>query len=129
MPRIAGVNLPENKQIEIALTYIYGIGRPLSQSILKQAKIDFNRKASDLDSEEIERLKIVIEKNFKIEGQLRRMVLTNIKRLKDIQSWRGSRHIAGLPVRGQTTRINSRTVRGNRRRTVGSGRKKAPGPK
>ena len=104
MPRIAGVNLPENKQIEIALTYIYGIGRPLSQSILKQAKIDFNRKASDLDSEEIERLKIVIEKNFKIEGQLRRMVLTNIKRLKDIQSWRGSRHIAGLPVRGQTTR-------------------------
>jgi small subunit ribosomal protein S13 len=129
MPRIAGINIPENKQIEVSLTYIYGLGRPLSRKILKEAKIDCVRKASELTSEEVGRLKEIIEKNYKTEGDLRRDIITNIKRLKEIGSWRGSRHIKGLPVRGQTSRVNNRTVRGNVRKTVGSGRKEAPGPK
>jgi len=129
MPRIAGINIPENKQIEVSLTYIYGLGRPLARKILKEAKIDTVRKASELNSEEVGRLKEIIEKNYKTEGDLRRDIITNIKRLKEIGSWRGSRHIKGLPVRGQTSRVNNRTVRGNVRKTVGSGRKEAPGPK
>lgn len=129
MPRIAGINIPENKQIEVSLTYIYGLGRPLARKILKEAKIDAVRKASELNSEEVGRLKEIIEKNYKTEGDLRRDIITNIKRLKEIGSWRGMRHIKGLPVRGQTSRVNNRTVRGNVRKTVGSGRKEAPGPK
>jgi small subunit ribosomal protein S13 len=129
MPRIAGINIPENKQIEVSLTYIYGIGRPLSRKILSEAKISIVKKASELTSEEVNRLKEIIEKNYKTEGDLRRDIITNIKRLKEIGSWRGSRHIKGLPVRGQTSRVNNRTVRGNVRKTVGSGRKEAPGPK
>jgi len=129
MPRIAGVNIPENKQIETALTYIYGIGRSLSRKILRKAKINPYQRAGDLKSKEIMTLKEIIEKNFKIEGELKREVLMNIKRLKEIKCWRGLRHIKGLPVRGQRTRVNSRTVRGNVRRTVGSGRKKPPAPK
>jgi len=128
MPRIAGVNIPENKQIEIALTYIYGIGRSLSKRILKEAGIDSARKASSLKPEEINKLKDIIEKKYKIEGGLKREIITNIKRLKDISSWRGVRHIKGLPTRGQRTRTNTRTIRGNVRKTVGSGRKAAPGP-
>jgi len=128
MPRIAGVNIPENKQIEIALTYIYGIGRSLSRKILKEAEIDPQRKASDLNSEEISKLKDIIEKKYKVEGALRREIMANIKRLREIGSWRGFRHIRGLPVRGQRTRTNTRTVRGNVRKTVGSGRKPPPGP-
>lgn len=128
MPRIAGVNIPENKQTLISLTYIFGIGRPLSAEILKKAKIDPLKRAGELDQEEIARLKSVIEKNYRVEGDLRRQTLMDIKRLKDIKCWRGQRHIKRLPVRGQTTRINSRTVRGNIRKTVGSGRRKAPAP-
>lgn len=123
MPRIAGINIPDNKQILISLTYIYGIGSNLSKKILKEAKIEFYKKAKDLTADETNRLKEIIEKNYKIEGELRREVITNIKRLKDISSWRGVRHIRGLPVRGQRTRTNTRTVRGNVRKTVGSGRK------
>ena len=123
MPRIAGVNIPDNKQIEIALTYIYGIGRSLSRSILNTAKVDSQKKASQLTADEVNRLKEIIEKNFKIEGDLRRERMMNIKRLKDIGTWRGLRHIKGLPVRGQRTKTNTRTVRGNVRKTVGSGRK------
>jgi len=123
MPRIAGINIPENKQIEVSLTYIYGIGRALAKKILNQLKIESRRRASQLTSEEVGRLKEFIEKNFKIEGELRREIMMNIKRLKDIGSWRGVRHIKGLPVRGQRTRTNNRTVRGNVRKTVGSGRK------
>ena len=126
MPRIAGVNIPEQKKIEISLTYIYGIGRALSREILRQADIDPFQKASALKPEDVVKLKSIIEKNLKIEGELRRQILKNIKRLKDIKSWRGSRHVKGLPARGQTSRVNSRTVRGNVRKTVGSGRKKAP---
>lgn len=128
MPRIAGVNIPENKQIEIALSYIYGVGLSLARKILNQAGINLQKRAKDLTSEEINRLKEIIEKNYKIEGALRREVMMNIKRLKDISSWRGIRHTKGLPVRGQRTRTNTRTVRGNVRKTVGSGRKAAPEP-
>ena len=129
MPRIAGVEIPEGKKIWIALTYIYGIGRSLSWKILRQAKIDPEKKAKDLSAQEINILKEIIEKNYKVEGDLRREKLMNIKRLKDIGCWRGLRHIKGLPVRGQRTRTNSRTVRGNVRRTVTSGRKPPPQPK
>jgi len=128
MPRIAGVNIPEQKQIEIALTYIYGIGRSLSRKILQEANIEPWRRAKDLTSEEISRLHEIIEKKYKIEGELRKMVMMNIKRLKDIGSFRGIRHLKGLPVRGQRTRTNTRTVRGNVRKTVGSGRKPPPTP-
>jgi len=123
MPRIAGINIPDNKQIETALTYIYGIGLALSRKALKEADIKLSTRAKDLTPEEINRLKEIIEKKYKIEGELRREILMNIKRLKEIASWRGMRHMKGLPVRGQQTRTNTRTVRGNVRKTVGSGRK------
>ncbi len=123
MPRIAGVNIPEKKQIEIALTYIYGIGLSLSKKILKEAGIDSKKKASELSTQEVSSLKEIIEKKYKIEGELKRQTLMNVKRLKDIGCWRGLRHIKGLPVRGQRTRTNTRTIRGNVRKTVGSGRK------
>lgn len=125
MPRIVGVNIPERKQIEIALTYIYGIGRSLSRKILTEAGIKFDCLASELKTEEINKLKDIIEKKYKIEGGLRREVMMNIKRLRDVGSWRGIRHIKGLPVRGQRTRTNTRSIRGNVRKTVGSGRKAA----
>lgn len=128
MPRIAGVNIPENKRIEIALTYIYGIGRPLSKRILDELKIDINKKASVLTPKEVNDLKDFIEKKYKIEGDLRRQIMINIKRLKDIGSWRGHRHSKGLPVRGQRTKTNNRTVRGNVRKTMGSGRKPPAAP-
>lgn len=123
MPRIAGINIPDNKRIEIALTYIYGIGRSLSNKILAQAKIDPNLRAGKLVPEQLNLLKDIVEKSFKIEGELRRERMMNIKRLKDIGAYRGIRHIKGLPVRGQRTRTNTRTVRGNVRKTMGSGRK------
>ncbi|MFA5080271.1 MAG: 30S ribosomal protein S13 [Candidatus Paceibacterota bacterium] len=129
MARIIGINIPDEKTIDIGLTYIYGIGPSLSKKVLAECNIDLKKKTKDLTQDEIGRLKQVIEKNFRVEGELRRDVMMNIKRLKDIGSWRGGRHSKGLPVRGQTSRINSRTVRGNRRNTVGSGRKAPPSPK
>jgi len=126
MPRIVGVNIPEKKQIEIALTYIYGIGHSLSRKILAEAKINPQKRASQLNAQEVNQLKEIIEKKYKIEGELRRELLLNIKRLKDVGSWRGIRHIKGLPVRGQRTKTNTRTVRGNVRKTVGSGKKLPP---
>ncbi len=128
MPRIAGVNIPENKQILIALTYIYGIGRSLASKILAEAKINPSLRAKDLTPEKINLLREIIEKKYKIEGDLRREVMMAIKRLRDIGAFRGIRHIKRLPVRGQRTRTNTRTVRGNVRKTVGSGRKAAPEP-
>ncbi|MBU4298905.1 30S ribosomal protein S13 [Patescibacteria group bacterium] len=125
MPRIAGVNIPENKQILISLTYIYGLGFPLAKKILAETKIKSSLRAKDLSPDETNRLKEIIEKNYKVEGDLRREKMLNIKRLKDIGCWRGLRHMKGLPVRGQRTRTNTRTVRGNVRKTVGSGRKPA----
>ncbi|XOA42913.1 MAG: 30S ribosomal protein S13 [Candidatus Nealsonbacteria bacterium] len=126
MPRIAGVNIPENKQIEIALTYIYGIGLSLSSKILIQTSINPSKKAKDLTPDEINRLKEIIERNYKVEGEVKRGKIMAIKRLRDIGTWRGLRHAKGLPVRGQRTKTNTRTVRGNVRKTVGSGRKPPP---
>ena len=123
--RLIGINIPDNKRMEIALTYIYGIGRFLAGEILKTTKIDFNKRAKDLTPEEIGRLKEAIEKKYKIEGELRQSVKQNIARLKEIQCYRGSRHLKRLPLRGQRTKTNSRTVRGNVRKTVGSGKRKA----
>ncbi|MDD2731881.1 MAG: 30S ribosomal protein S13 [Candidatus Pacebacteria bacterium] len=128
MLRIAGANIPEKKQIEVALTYIFGIGPSLSRKILKELKIDPFKKASALTMEEISRLRNEIEKKCKTEGELKRQIMTDIKRLKEIRCWRGIRHIKNLPARGQRTKTNTRTVRGNVRKTVGSGRKPAPGP-
>jgi small subunit ribosomal protein S13 len=128
MPRIAGVNLPESKHIEISLTYIFGIGRSLSRKILVAAEIDPTKKAAELNPQEVAKLKDVIEKRYKVEGELKRDILANIKRLKEVGSWKGLRHLRGLPVRGQRTKTNNRTVRGNVRRTVGSGRKPPSSP-
>lgn len=124
MARIAGVTLPNTKRAEIALTYIYGIGLTSSRKILEDLKIDPNTRAKDLTEPQVNDIRKTIEKNgFLIEGELRREVLSNIKRLKEISSYRGSRHTKGLPSRGQSTKTNTRTVRGNVRKTAGSGRK------
>ena len=128
MPRLAGVNIPDKKQIRVSLTYIYGIGEPASKKILQQAKIDPQKKAGELKTEELSVLRDIIEKGFKIEGGLRREVMMNIKRLRDIGSWRGLRHQKRLPVRGQRTSTNNRTIRGNVRKTVGYGKKAAASP-
>lgn len=125
MPRIAGVNIPENKKIDVALTYVYGIGPTLSKKILEKAKIDKEKRANKLSSEEISKLRDIVEQSYQVEGDLRQEKNMNIKRLKDISCYRGSRHQKGLPSRGQRTKTNNRTVRGNLRRTMGSGRQKA----
>ena len=110
-------------RIEAALTYIYGIGWPRAQEILKAAQIDPNTRTKDLDENQANKLRNIIEKQYKVEGDLSREVIGNIKRLKEIGSYRGLRHTKNLPVRGQRTKTNSRTVRGNTRKTMGSGRK------
>ncbi|MFH0969402.1 MAG: 30S ribosomal protein S13 [Patescibacteria group bacterium] len=125
MARIAGINIPDEKRIEIALTYIFGIGISTSNKILEGLKIDKNKRAKDLNSEELNKLREEIEKKYRIEGELKHEVKMNVKRLKEIKSYRGIRHMRGLPVRGQRTKTNTRTVRGNVRRTMGSGRKSA----
>lgn len=126
MARIAGVTLPNTKRAEIALTYIYGVGLTRAQNILKELGIDPNTRAKDLTEPQVNDIRKVIEKHgYLIEGELRREVLSNIKRLKEISSYRGSRHSKGLPARGQSTKTNTRTVRGNVRKTMGSGRKAA----
>lgn len=123
--RIAGVTIPNEKRVEIALTYIYGIGRTTSNKILVSAKIDPNTRVKDLKEDDANRLRVLIEKDMRVEGDLRRDVSANIKRLKDIGSYRGSRHAKSLPARGQRTKTNNRTVRGNVRRTATSGKKPA----
>lgn len=125
MARIAGVTLPKNKRIEVALSYIYGIGFSRSRLILKQTAISPDKKVVDLNESEENTLRQFIEKQFKVEGELRREKTLNIKMLQDIGCYRGTRHKKHLPVRGQRTRTNSRTVRGNVRRTMGSGRSKS----
>jgi small subunit ribosomal protein S13 len=122
MPRISGVNIPEKKRIDIALTYIFGIGRAKAIEILNGTKTDPSIKAGELTPEQVNELKRFIEKNHRIEGDLKRDIMTNVKRLKDIKSYKGTRHLKNLPVRGQRTKTNSRTKRGNKRVTVGSGR-------
>lgn len=125
MPRIAGINIPENKKITTSLTYIYGIGPNLAKKIISDLKIDSSKKSSELTNEEANKLRDLVEKNYKIEGELKRIIQNNIKRLREIGSYRGHRHSRSLPVRGQRTKTNSRTRRGNVRKTVGSGRKKS----
>jgi small subunit ribosomal protein S13 len=129
MVRIKGVEIPDKKQIWVGLTKIYGIGRSLSFKILKEAKIDPFKKTQNLTAEEINKIQKIIEENYKIEGELKREQLLAIKRLKELGTWRGLRHVKKLPVRGQRTRTNTRTVRGNVRKTVGSGKKPGPAPK
>ena len=126
--RIVGTNIPDNKKIEFALCYVYGVGISLARKIARQAQIDPNKRARDMSQEEINKIRDIIEKNFKIEGDLRREIMMNVKRLKEVGSYRGFRHMRGLPVRGQRTKTNSRTRRGNVRRTMGSGRKPASSP-
>lgn len=120
--RISGVTLPENKRMEIALTAIYGIGRARAQKILKAAKVDFGKRPKEVMTEEENEIRRLVER-FKIEGDLKRETSSNIKRLKDIKSYRGTRHMRRLPVHAQRTKTNSRTVRGNVRKTMGSGKK------
>jgi small subunit ribosomal protein S13 len=122
--RIVGVNIPDNKKTGIALGYLYGVGRSLAAKILAETKIDPDKRAKDLTPDEVNRIQNIIEKNYKIEGELRQMVRQNISRLKDIKAYRGIRHLRRLPVRGQRTKTNSRTVRGNVRKTAGSGKRK-----
>lgn len=125
MVRIAGINIPDNKRIEVALTYIYGIGLSTSQKILGELSIDADTRTKDLTTEDANRLREAIEKKYRVEGELRHVVKSNIKRLKEIGCYRGTRHQKGLPSRGQRTKTNTRTVRGNTRKTMGSGRKKS----
>jgi small subunit ribosomal protein S13 len=120
--RIVGITIPENKRLKVGLTVLYGIGRSLASQILKQAKVDGNKKPTELTPEEEAKIRQIVESK-KIEGDLKREVGSNIKRLKDIKSYRGSRHARKLPSRGQRTKTNSRTLRGNVRKTMGTGRK------
>ncbi len=119
MARIAGVDLPKNKRVEVALTYIYGIGRSRSNLILKQVGVDKDKRVKDLSEEEVARIRSYIDENFKVEGELKQEVAQNIKRLIEIGCYRGIRHVRGLPVRGQRTRTNARTRKGPRR-TIGA---------
>ena len=121
--RILGITVPNEKRLEIGLTVLYGIGIPMARRILKQVKIDAGVKAKDLTPEQENQIRAIIEA-MTIEGNLKREVSANIKRLKDIKSYRGTRHMKRLPVRGQRTKTNSRTVRGNVRKTMASGRRK-----
>lgn len=123
MPRIAGVDLPKNKRVEIALTYIYGIGRTSSQDILSNAGVDLNTKADNLTEEEVTNIRKIIDSDVEVEGDLRREVTMNIKRLMDLGCYRGLRHRRSLPVRGQRTHTNARTRKGPRRSVVGRRKK------
>jgi len=124
MARIAGVDLPRNKRVEIALTYLFGVGRPLAKEILNKAGIDLNKKSDDLHDDEVVRIRQVIDQSYKIEGDLRRDVAMNIKRHMDTGTYRGLRHRRNLPVHGQRTHTNARTRKGPRRAIAG--KKKAP---
>ncbi len=122
--RISGITVPDQKRLEIGLTVFYGIGRSKAQSILREVGVDYGKKAIELSPEEESRIRSIVEK-IRIEGDLKREIASNIKRLKDIKSYRGNRHMRGLPSRGQRTKTNSRTRRGNTRKTMGTGRRKA----
>lgn len=125
MARIAGVNVPNEKRIEASLQYIYGVGPTLAKKVLAATQVSPDIRTKDLTEDDLNKLRDFIDQNFKTEGNLRQEVLLNIKRLKEIGSYRGNRHSRSLPVRGQRTKTNSRTRHGNVRRTAGSGRKKS----
>lgn len=122
--RIVGVNIPDNKKVGIALSYLYGVGRSRAALIITEAHIDGTKRAKDLSAEEVNKIQSILEKKYKVEGELRQVIKQNINRLKDIKAYRGVRHARRLPVRGQRTKTNSRTVRGNVRKTAGSGKRK-----
>jgi len=122
--RVLGVNIPDGKRIEVALTYIYGIGPTMSQRVLGEVKVNLDKRAKELTADEVNRIQNLIEKNYRVEGELRQFVKSNIQRLKDLKTYRGMRHLRHLPVHGQRTKTNSRTVRGNTRKTAGSGKRK-----
>ncbi|KKU19227.1 MAG: 30S ribosomal protein S13 [Candidatus Nomurabacteria bacterium GW2011_GWA1_46_11] len=122
--RLFGINIPDEKRVAVALTRVYGIGPTRADKIVAEAKIDTTRRTKDLSQDELNRIKQIIEQTYKVEGELRQEVRSNITRLKNIKSYRGVRHMKHLPVRGQNTKRNSRTVRGNVRHTMGSGRRK-----
>jgi len=119
MARIAGVDIPRNKRLEIAITYIYGIGRSNGKEIISRAQVDPGRRVRDLTEEEVGRLREIIEREYRVEGDLRREVQMNIKRLMDIGCYRGLRHRRGMPLRGQRTRTNARTRRGRKGQAIG----------
>ncbi|MFA5750766.1 MAG: 30S ribosomal protein S13 [Candidatus Paceibacterota bacterium] len=121
--RILGITVPNEKRLEIALTCVFGVGRSTAKKILKEVGVDYGKKASELSTEEENSIRGIIE-GMKIEGNLKREIASNIKRLKDVKSYRGTRHMKRLPVRGQRTKTNSRTIRGNVRKTMASGRRK-----
>ena len=123
--RVAGVNIPKDKRVVIALTYVFGIGPTLSKKILQQTQISEDIRTKDLTQDQEDKLRALIEKGNKTEGDLRREILANVKRLKEIKCYRGTRHSKHLPAHGQRTKVNSRTVRGNVRKTTASGRKPA----
>jgi small subunit ribosomal protein S13 len=123
LARIAGIDLPRNKRMEIALTYIYGIGRSSAQKILNKANVDWNRKTDNLTEEEVRAIRNIIDTEYEVEGDKRREVAMNIKRLMDLGCYRGLRHRKGLPVNGQRTRTNARTRKGPRRAAVGRKKK------
>jgi len=124
MLRIAGVNVPDEKRVEISLTYIYGIGSSVAVKILDALEISRDKRTKDLSDDEQNKIREYVEKKIRIEGELKHEVRSNVKRLKEIGAYRGVRHQRGLPVRGQRTKTNNRTVRGNVRKTMGSGRVK-----
>ncbi len=128
MPRILGVDIPREKRVERALTYIYGVGLRTSQKVLKDAQISPDKRAKDLSEKEVSQITTLLQKTAKTEGDLRRDIAQNIKRLMDIRSYRGSRHSKGLPVRGQRSHTNARTRKG-KRKTIGGLNKKPPSPK
>ncbi|MCA9255289.1 MAG: 30S ribosomal protein S13 [Phycisphaerales bacterium] len=119
MPRIAGVDIPNEKRVVVSLTYIYGIGPAFSRAILKDAQIDENTRAKDLTEDQISHIASIIDRNYVVEGQLRRQITQNIARLRDIQCYRGLRHRKGLPVRGQRTKTNARTRKGPKKTVAG----------
>jgi small subunit ribosomal protein S13 len=121
--RISGVTIPNEKRVEISLTYIFGIGLTRSRKILTDLKIDKNIRVKDIKEDDVNKLRVAVEKNFKVEGDLRREISSNIKRLKEINSYRGLRHAKKLPVRGQRSKTNGRTVRGGGKRTAVAGKK------
>lgn len=122
--RVSGVEIPDNKKVKIAITYIYGVGQSSALKVLEAIKIDPEKRAKELSSEEVAKIQNYLENNLKTEGELRQIIKQNVQRLKDIRSYRGIRHSRGLPSRGQSTKRNSRTIRGNVRKTAGSGKRK-----
>lgn len=122
--RLIGINIPDEKKVAISLTYLYGVGPASAQKILKTSNIDPNKRTKDLTQDELGKLKKEIEASYKVEGELRQVIKQNIARLKDIKAYRGIRHMRHLPAHGQRTKTNSRTVRGNVRKTAGSGKRK-----